>query len=76
MATDKLVIAYETPDGETRQAEYDSPPSFYNDKDYIVYAKGVLADREEPFKRIVEVYVQSVKYSAYDEGMKALAEDA
>ncbi len=71
----KLVITYEAPLGGQGQEEYNSPPMFYDDKDYIVFAKGILVDRGVPFTRILEVYTTSVKYSAYEEGLKALAED-
>jgi len=72
----KLVITYEGQVGGQGQEEYTNPPTFYDDKDYVVYAKGILVDREITFTRILEVYTTSVKYSAYEEGMKALVEDA
>jgi hypothetical protein len=73
-AVNKLIISYETSEGETRQEEYRNPPMFYDDHQYVLFAKGVLAEEEKAYSRIVEVYVTSIKYSAYEEGLKALAE--
>jgi hypothetical protein len=75
----KLVISYETPEGNTHQTEYGDAtlPTFYgNGTDQcITFCKGVLLEREIQFSRILEVYIHTVVYSAYDEGLKAL-EDA
>jgi hypothetical protein len=74
MAKNKLVIVYEGPCGGQGQESYDSPPVFYNDDDYIIFAKGVLVDRKVEYTRILEVYVTQIVYNAYDEGLKALEE--
>lgn len=73
----KLVIAYETPEGKTAQTEYGNTtlPTFYGDSQAqcITFVKGILLEREIPFNRILEVYINTVIYSAYDEGLTALA---
>jgi len=75
----KLVIAYESPDGATHQIEYGDCvlPTFYGNGTVqcITFCKGILLEREIQFSKILEVYIHSVVYSAYDEGLKAL-EDA
>jgi hypothetical protein len=73
-AVNKLIISYETSDGELGQVEYRNPPMFYDDHQYVVFAKGVLADEEKEYSKVVEVFTTSMKYSAYEEGLKALAE--
>jgi hypothetical protein len=74
MANSKLVIVYEGPCGGQGQVEFDSPPTFYNDPDYVIFAKGVLVDREVEYVRVLEVYTTKTLYNVYDEGLKALEE--
>lgn len=74
--TKKLVITYEAPLGGTGQEEFNNTPMFYSEDEWIIFAKGVLAHREIPCTRILELYTTEMVYSAYDEGLKALAEDA
>jgi hypothetical protein len=74
MATRKLVISYEYADRQTL-IEFERPPSFYNDPEYVIFAKGVLADREITYDRILEVYITETFHSVFDEGLKALADE-
>lgn len=74
MATRKLIISYEYADHQTI-AEFERPPTFYNDPEYLIFAKGILADREIPYDRILEVYITETFHSVFDDGLKALAND-
>lgn len=72
--SNKLIVVYEGPCGGQGQVEFDGPPVFYNDPDYVIFAKGVLADREIEYVRLLEVYITKTVYNVYDEGLKALEE--
>ena len=74
MSSNKLVIVYEGPMGGQGQVEFDGTPTFYNDPEYVIFAKGVLADREIEYVRLLEIYVTKTIYNVYDDGMKALEE--
>ena len=71
----KLIITYEGPCGGEGRVVYKDPPSLCNKEDSIIFAKGVLYDREIPFNRLLEVEKSNVLYSAYEEGLKALADE-
>lgn len=70
----KLLISYETPEGKTADVIYEDPPSLHSKQDGTVFAKGVLADRNISYNRILEIQRSNVIYSAYDEGLVALSE--
>jgi hypothetical protein len=72
--TTRLVIAYEVGPGDIREALYEDPPSLHDQRDGLVFAKGVLADRKIEYKRILEILRSNVIYSAYEEGLEALRE--
>ena len=72
MASKKLVIVYEGPLGGQGQIVFESPPLMSDDQDCVIFAKGVLADREVPHTRILEVYITKTIYNAYEEGLEAL----
>lgn len=79
MSTSKLVINYETECGKEGTVEYGEGitlPTFYGTKDAqcITFVKGILAEREISYNRILEVYTTTTVYSAYEEGEKALAD--
>ena len=70
----KLVIEYEYA-GRTSQVEFERTPTFYEQDEWIIFAKGVLADREVPYDRILELYTTETIMSVYDDGIKALANE-
>ena len=70
----KLVIEYEYAD-RAATTEFNNPPSFYNDDEWIIFSKGVLADRELQHDRILQIYTTETIYSVYEEGLKALADE-
>jgi len=70
----KLIISYETPEGKICDVIYEDPPSLHSKQDGTVFAKGVLADREIEYNRILEIQRSNVIYSAYEEGLVALTE--
>jgi len=78
MSTSKLVINYETECGKEGTVEYEpkgSLPTFYGQKEEqcLTFVKGILAEREIPYNQILEVFILNTIYSAYDEGLDALA---
>lgn len=78
MSTSKLVIVYEHGKNEAtiEYGENITLPTFYGSKEEqcITFVKGILAEREIPYDRILEVYTTTTVYSAYEEGLEALAE--
>jgi len=71
----KLVITYEGPCGGEGRVVYEDPPSLCGKEESVIFAKGVLVDREITFNRLLEVEKSSVLYSAYDDGLKALSDE-
>lgn len=78
MSTSKIIIVVEYCGQETT-VEYTPKgalPTFYGsgDEQCITFVKGVLFERAVPHDRILEVYTTKTIYSAYEEGLEALAE--
>ena len=70
----KLVIEYEYA-GRVTPIEFDRSPTFYEQDEWVIFAKGVLADREITYDRILQLYTTETIFSVYEEGLKALADD-
>lgn len=70
----KLVIEYEYAD-KTSRVEFDGTPTFFELDEWVIFAKGILADREITYDRILELYTTETIFSAYEEGLKALADE-
>jgi hypothetical protein len=73
MSTRRLIITYEAANSASEEElVINEPPMLYDDFHYLIFAKGIFADKKVEYLRILNVSTVMNHWSLSEEGLKAL----